>query len=161
MKAQLTNYHQAPRKVRLVADLIRGKSVPAARLALSFLPKKSGPAFSKLLESAVANARHANDSIDTDALFVKTLTVNKGMTLKRMRPFKQGRAGRLHHIMSIVYLELADKPTKRAMKHVRMAKVAKAVTSDTVEVQSAKKTTTKKIAKPIRTTVKSGGKTTK
>ncbi len=65
----------------------------------------------KLLDSAVANARHENESVDIDTLFVKTLTVDKGMTLKRMRPFKQGRAGRLHHIMSTV--------TSRARHQVR------------------------------------------
>ena len=96
MKATLKNYHQPPRKVRLVADLIRGKSVPAARVALSFLDKKSAPAMVKLLDSAIANARFADDNLDTNLLFVKTLTVDKGMTLKRVRPFKQGRAGRIH-----------------------------------------------------------------
>ena len=56
MKALLTNYHQSPRKVRLVADLIRGKSIAQARAALLYLPKKSSPALGKLLDSAVANA---------------------------------------------------------------------------------------------------------
>jgi len=109
MKATLTNYHQPPRKVRLVADLIRGKSVPAARVALSFLDKKSAPAFVKLLDSAIANARFADANLDTDLLFVQKLTVDKGMTLKRVRPFKQGRAGRLHKIMSTVKLELGNR----------------------------------------------------
>ena len=57
MKASLNNYHQPPRKVRLVADLVRGKSIPAAREALAFLPKKSSPAIAKLIESAVSNAK--------------------------------------------------------------------------------------------------------
>jgi large subunit ribosomal protein L22 len=109
MKASLTNYHQPPRKVRLVADLIRGKSVPAARVALSFLDKKSAPAIVKLLDSAVANARFSDENLDVDLLFVKTLTVDKGVTLKRVRPFKQGRAGRLHKIMSTVKMELGTK----------------------------------------------------
>lgn len=114
----LKNYHQAPRKVRLVADLIRGKTVAQAKVALTFLPKKSAPAMEKLLNSAIANARHGNNSVDIDSLFVKSLTVDKGMTLKRMRPFKQGRAGRLHHIMSTVKLELGEKQkTVRSMQH--------------------------------------------
>ena len=105
MKALLKNYHQSPRKVRLVADLIRGKSVPAARAALMFLPKKSSPAISKLLDSAVANARAAGAT--TDNLFVKKITVDKGAVLRRARPFARGRSGAIHKTMSIINLELA------------------------------------------------------
>lgn len=104
MKALLKNYHQSPRKVRLVADLIRGKSVPAARAALTFLPKKSSPAISKLLDSALANARAAGNTPEN--LFVKTITVNKGAVLRRSRPFARGRAGSIRKTMSIVSLEL-------------------------------------------------------
>lgn len=104
MKALLKNYHQSPRKVRLVADLIRGKSVPAARAALTFLPKKSSPAISKLLDSALANARVAGNTPEN--LFVKTITVNKGAVLRRSRPFARGRAGSIRKTMSIVSLEL-------------------------------------------------------
>lgn len=107
MKATLTNYHQAPRKVRLVADLIRGKSVAAARAALLYLPKKSSPAIGKLLESALANAGSRGAS--TENLFVKTITVNKGAVIRRVRPFARGRSGRLNKTMSIVFLELGTK----------------------------------------------------
>lgn len=108
MKALLKNYKQSPRKVRLVADLIRGKSVPNARVALSYLPKKSAPAVEKLLESAVANAR--TKGMDAENLFVKTITVNKGAVLKRYRPFARGRAGSVRKTMSIVQLELGAAP---------------------------------------------------
>jgi large subunit ribosomal protein L22 len=101
MKASLKNYHQSPRKVRLVADMIRGKSVPAARAALLFLPKKSSPAISKLLDSAVANSGAAPDS-----LFVKSIAVNKGTVMRRARPFARGRSGSIRKTMSIVTLEL-------------------------------------------------------
>ena len=104
MKALLKNYHQSPRKVRLVADLIRGKSVPAARRALTFLPKKSTPAISKLLDSAVANARASG--VNTESLFVKRITVDKGAVLRRARPFARGRAGTVRKTMSIINLEL-------------------------------------------------------
>src|SRR3989344_4794490 len=104
MKALLTNYHQPPRKVRLVADLIRGKSVSAARAALLYLPKKSSPAISKLLDSAVANARATG--APPENLFVKTITVDKGAVLKRARPFGRGRSGTIRKTMSIVALEL-------------------------------------------------------
>lgn len=104
MKALLTNYHQSPRKVRLVADLIRGKSVVAARTALLYLPKKSSPVLGKLLDSAVANARATGASAEN--LFVKTITVNKGAVMKRARPFARGRSGTIRKTMSIVFLEL-------------------------------------------------------
>ncbi len=101
MKATLKNYHQAPRKVALVADLIRGKSVPAAREALSYLPKKSSPAIAKLIDSAVANSGAAPEQ-----LFVKSIAVNKGTAMRRYRPFARGRAGSIRKTMSIITLEL-------------------------------------------------------
>ncbi|MEK7068981.1 MAG: 50S ribosomal protein L22 [Patescibacteria group bacterium] len=104
MKALLTNYHQSPRKVRLVADLIRGKSIQAARLALKFLPKKSSPAIEKLLDSAVANAR--SNGTYSESLYVKKITVDKGAVMRRSRPFARGRAGAIRKTMSIVFLEL-------------------------------------------------------
>ena len=123
MKALLTNYHQSPRKVRLVADLIRGKSVPAARAALSFLPKKSAPAVSKLLDSAVANARASNFS--AEQLFVKKITVDKGTVMRRSRPFARGRAGSVHKTMSIVALELSPLQEAGSAKRSRAKKAAR------------------------------------
>ena len=109
MKATLKNYHQSPRKVRLVADMIRGKSVPAARAALLFLPKKSSPAIAKLLDSAVANAA----GVAPDSLFVKSIAVNKGAVMRRARPFARGRSGSLRKTMSIVTLELGTGAVSR------------------------------------------------
>jgi large subunit ribosomal protein L22 len=120
MKATLKNYHQSPRKVRLVADMIRGKSVPAARAALHFLPKKSSPAISKLLESAVANS-----GATPDALFVKSIAVNKGAVMRRARPFSRGRSGSIRKTMSIVTLELGTNAPAKAKK-ARAKKVVKA-----------------------------------
>ncbi len=134
MKALLTNYHQSPRKVRLVADLIRGKSVAAARAALLYLPKKSSPAIGKLLDSAVANASSKGGSIEN--LFVKTITVNKGVVMRRARPFGRGRSGSLRKAMSIVFLELGVS-----------SKAAKA----TKAVKVSKKASTKKVAKKAAT----------
>src|SRR3989338_9035754 len=130
MKALLTNYHQSPRKVRLVADLIRSKSVGAARAALLYLPKKSSPAIGKLLDSAVANASSRGSAVED--LFVKTITVNKGVVMRRARPFGRGRSGSLRKTMSIVFLELgvsakAVKPAKAhaAKKTTKKAAAAK------------------------------------
>src|SRR3954468_16231106 len=129
MKAQLTNYHQSPRKVRLVADLIRGKSIAQAKAALMFLPKKSSPAIEKLLDSAVSNARQTGQSADN--LFVKTIQVNKGVAMRRFMPKARGRASRYQKTMSIISLELgalstaapkkkaAKKTTKKAEKETK------------------------------------------
>ncbi len=122
MKAQLTNYRQSPRKVRLVADLIRGKSVVAAERALTFLPKKSSEAVLKLLNSAVANARTRGGSAEN--LFVKTIAVNKGLVMRRVMPKARGRAARYAKTMSIVTLELAQLAPK-VEKPVRAKKTAK------------------------------------
>lgn len=110
MKAFLKNYRQSPRKVRLVADLIRGKSVADARAALRFLSKKSSPALAKLLESAVSNARSSGVAVEN--LFVKTITVDKGSVLRRHRPFARGRAGSIRKTMSIVRVELGMKEAR-------------------------------------------------
>src|SRR6185436_20111371 len=123
MKALLTNYHRAPRKVRLVADLIRGKSVPQAKAALAFLPKKSSPAIEKLLDSAVSNARQMGK--DAENLFVKTISVNKGAAMRRFKPMARGRAARFERIFSIVALELGELSVSKPAK-AKPARPAKA-----------------------------------
>lgn len=113
MKALLTNYHQSPQKVRLVADLIRGKSVANAKAALMFMAKKSSPAIEKLLDSAVANAGQVGQSPEN--LFVKMIQVNKGQVLARFMPKARGRAAKFKRTMSIISIELgalAAKPEK-------------------------------------------------
>ena len=145
MKALLKNYNQSPRKVRLVADLLRGKSIPAARQALSYLPKKSSPAMLKLLNSAVANALQ-NNGAEIDALFVKAIAVNKGAVMRRFMPKARGRAARYAKTFSIVTLELGS---KNATPAVPAKKVAKAATEE--KPKAIKKTTAKKTAKKAAT----------
>ncbi len=113
MKALLTNYHQSPRKVRLVADLIRGKSVPKAKAALAFLPKKSSPAIEKLLDSAVSNARQAGQNEDN--LFIKSIEVNKGIAMRRFKPMARGRASRYQKTFSHIALELGALSAQKAV----------------------------------------------
>jgi large subunit ribosomal protein L22 len=116
MKATLSNHHQSPRKVRLVADLIRGKSVAEAERALTFMPKYAAGPMKKLLDSALANARNAGVSLDE--LVVKTIAVDKGLVGKRRRPFARGRSGITRKRMSHVTIELGRKsaPVKKASK---------------------------------------------
>lgn len=112
MKAYLKNYRQSPRKVRLVADLIRGKSVADAESALTFMTKRATGMFHKLLASAVANAEH-NFKVGSDALYVSAVSVTKGPTLKRIRPVSRGRALRINKRTSIVTMVLSQgKPVK-------------------------------------------------
>jgi large subunit ribosomal protein L22 len=83
-KAQLNNYRQSPRKVRLVADTMRGKSVEEALRVLTFIPKRSALPLQKLLASALANAK--NLSLPTENLVVKEIKVDAGATLYRSQP---------------------------------------------------------------------------
>jgi large subunit ribosomal protein L22 len=114
MKATLYNHEQSPQKTRLVADLIRGKSVAEARRALAFLPKKSTPAMQKLLESAVANAR--NSGASADSLIVKSIAVNKGTSMRRFMPKARGRAAAFRSTRSIISLELGLAAPKKEKK---------------------------------------------
>lgn len=84
IKAKLNNYRQSPRKVRLVADTLRGKSVMKAITILSFIPKRSALPLQKLLASALANAK--NLSLPTGDLMVKEIRVDAGATLYRSQP---------------------------------------------------------------------------
>ena len=120
MKAYLKNYRQAPRKVRLVANLIKGKSVAAAELELKHLAKRAALPMEKLLASAVANAKVAGASVEN--LIVKNVTVDKGLVMKRMMPRAFGRGAPVHKHMSHVTLTLAETVAKSK-------KVAKKITS--------------------------------
>jgi len=93
MKAKLKNYKQSPRKVRKVADFIRGKSVLWARNHLAFLDQKSAAAVLNLLNSALANAGiDRNDNKAQEDLIVKEIRVDEGLKLKRWMPRAFGRA---------------------------------------------------------------------
>lgn len=147
MKALLKNYNQSPRKVRLVADLIRGKSVAAARQALTYLPKKSSPAMLKLLNSAVSNAVE-NNGQEIDALFVKAIAVNKGAVMRRFMPKARGRAARYAKTFSIVTLELGSRNAAPSVPAKKAAKVETATEEKTAGSKgAAKKTAAKKTAK--------------
>ncbi len=89
--AKLRHLRVAPRKVRLVADLIRGKHVEEALNILLFTKKRSSEPLEKLLRSAVANADQ-KDGVDIDRLYVGNIQVDGGPTIKRFRPRAMGRA---------------------------------------------------------------------
>jgi large subunit ribosomal protein L22 len=107
MKAILKNYRQSPRKVRLLADLVRGKKVADALVTLKFLDKRAAGPFSKVIQSAVANATSQGKSVDK--LFVKSTAVNKGTVLKRSMPRARGSASRINKRNSHISVELGEK----------------------------------------------------
>ena len=109
MKASLNNYRQAPRKVRLIAELIKGKSAVQAQGILSHLIKKGALPIKKLLDSAVANA-----GVEASTLMVKVATVDKGVLIKRWMPRAMGRAFPIHKHTSKVVIELAPITAKAA-----------------------------------------------
>ncbi|OGZ04030.1 MAG: 50S ribosomal protein L22 [Candidatus Lloydbacteria bacterium RIFCSPHIGHO2_01_FULL_41_20] len=111
MKASLYNYRQSPRKVRLVASLIKGKSVDDALSSLRILVKKAGSPIEKLIRSSVANAEK-NFGLDSKNLIVKNIRVDKGVTLKRSMPRARGSAFPINKRASNVTVILAEKIVK-------------------------------------------------
>jgi len=107
MKAFLKNYRQSPRKVRLVASLIKGKNVDRALIELDFLAKKAGTPITKLLLSAISNAK--NMGIEKENLFIKEIRVDKGIVMKRMMPAAMGTGHRINKRTSHITLLLAEK----------------------------------------------------
>jgi len=93
-KAHVRNIRIAPRKVRLVANLVRGKSVDDALQTLTVARKRGVPVIQKLILSAKANAVNNHD-MDDKNLVIKEIYVNEGATLKRIRPRARGRADRV------------------------------------------------------------------
>ncbi len=107
-KAHLKFVRIAPRKARLVADLIRGKQVGEAISILRHTPRAASPILEKLLNSAVANAEH-NYSMDPNKLVITQAYVNEGPTMKRFQPRAQGRAFSIFKRTSHITLAVAEK----------------------------------------------------
>jgi len=108
VQAHLKNLRVAPRKVRLVIDVIRGMVVNDARVNLNFISKKSAEPVLKLLNSAVANAKH-NFNLSENNLYVSKVFVNEGPMLKRWTPRAMGRASAIHKRTSNITLILDEK----------------------------------------------------
>ena len=134
MKAFLKNYRQSPRKVRLVASLVKGKSVAEAVAELDFLAKRAGLPIKKLLLSAVANAKQMG--IEVDNLYIKELRVDKGIVMKRMMPAAMGTGHRINKRTSHLNLLLAERVAKQ-----------KKVSKEVEKVVPVKKIKVKKVVK--------------
>lgn len=112
MKATLSNYKQTPRKTRLVTELVKGKGVGEALLALKFLDKRAAGPMAKLISSAVANAEKQGE--DGRTLVVQNITVNKGLVAMRSMPRAFGRSSPIRHRMSHITVTLGKaKPKKK------------------------------------------------
>ncbi|PWU67468.1 50S ribosomal protein L22 [Gracilibacillus dipsosauri] len=107
-KAVAKSIRIAPRKVRLVIDLIRGKEVGEAIAILKHTQRGASPVVEKLINSAVANAEH-NYEMNPEDLYVSEAFVNEGVTLKRFRPRAQGRATQINKRTSHITVVLSEK----------------------------------------------------
>lgn len=122
--ARLRFLRIAPRKVRLVVNLVRGLSAEKAEHQLTFLNKGSSRPVLKLLQSAVANAEH-NFHLKKENLFIKKITVDEGPTLKRWRARAFGRAAEIQKRSSHITLVLDEFTPHKAVKKATSAKGAK------------------------------------
>ena len=115
--AKLNNCPTSPRKMRLVADLVRGEKVEKALNILRFSQKEASRRLEKLVLSAVANWQAKNEEADVEAadLFIKEITVDSGTMLKRLRPAPQGRAHRIRKPVSYTHLPSPRDRTRSRM----------------------------------------------
>lgn len=109
MKASVTSVRISPRKVRMVADAVRGKSVSQAMSILAFTRKKAALPVQKLLKSAVANAAENNGVDDVDNLLIDRIAVDEGPTLKRFTPRARGRATPIRKRTSHIRIALRER----------------------------------------------------
>ncbi len=122
--AKLRYLRIAPRKVRLVADLIRGKTVEKAQAILNFTVKKTALPLLKLLKQAIANAKN-NFQIEKTNLYISKITVDEGPKLKRWRARARGSAFKIQKKTSHITLILEGKKLTRVKKAKEIEKIAK------------------------------------
>ena len=129
--AKLNDYRQSPRKVRLVTNLVKGKSVENAINALTILDKRAADPLKQLIESAVANAKN-NFSLERDVLFIKDFRVDAGEIMYRRMPRARGtafpirkRTSRVSLVLVAKELAAVKKPVAKIAKEVKVKKVAK------------------------------------
>jgi large subunit ribosomal protein L22 len=109
VRAQARYVRMSPRKARLVAEHIRGRSVPEARAVLAFTPKEAAGVLEKILQSAVSNAE-ANHGIAEDRLYITEAFVDGGPVLKRWRARARGRVARIRKRTCHITVKLTERP---------------------------------------------------
>jgi large subunit ribosomal protein L22 len=148
--AKLRNYPTSPRKMRLLADLIRGQKVEKVLAELEHSPKHPAVPLRKLVLSAINNWKQKNEGGDESELVIKTIFVDGARTLKRMRPAPQGRGYRVrkrsNHVTVIVDIKETKikkvKPAKVEVKEEVVAEVKE--TAPTPKAKTTKKSNPKK-----------------
>jgi large subunit ribosomal protein L22 len=123
MKASLRNVRISPKKVNLVAELVRTQDLNQALGILEFTPKKAAKILYKVIASAKANAE-TNDKVTADNLYIKEIKVSKGMTIKRFIPISRGRANPINKFCSHIHVILADKSEQEAKQELTTKKSA-------------------------------------
>lgn len=145
--AKLRHLRIAPRKVRLVANALKGLSINEAEAQLLFRPQRSSQPLLKLLRSAVANATN-NQKLNPNSLIVKNIKVDQGPTLKRSLPRSMGRATPIHKKTSHILLILEETPKlKTARFNIAVAKKIKSPKKD-IKVNKLKTESKKESPKP-------------
>lgn len=138
--ATLSNFRQSPRKMRVVANLIRGKKVADVLTNLQFVEKRASLPIRTLISSALANARTLD--IPTEKLIVKTITVNPGKIMYRRIPAARGSAHPIRKRTSSVFVELAEADVKKKTKVAKEVSVV-AETKTAPKAKKAVKSKTK------------------
>jgi len=122
IKTKLNYLRMTSRKVRLVADLIRGMDVKQAETQLKFMPKRAANPLLKLLKSAIANAKN-NFNLEKDVLYIKKLTVDEGPPFKRWRAGSRGRAlpitKKTSHVNLVLETKKGIKTEKKKVEEVK------------------------------------------
>jgi large subunit ribosomal protein L22 len=113
VRAEAKYVRISPRKARLVAEHIRGRSVPEARAVLAFTPREAAGALDKVLQSAVSNAE-TNHGLAEDRLYIKAAYVDSGPVLKRWRARARGRVARIRKRTCHITVKLAEVPVVEA-----------------------------------------------
>jgi len=162
VKAQLNNYRRSPRKVRLVAKLLKGVDVQEAENQLRFTVKGSAPDIEKLLRSALANAEN-NFGLEKDNLFIKEIKVNEGAKLKRWLPRAYGRASLILKRTSHIELILAEKVEGKGRKKVKKQEINDVTAQDLKKTEGKGAEEQKEEKKPARIAMRSvaGGEAVK
>jgi large subunit ribosomal protein L22 len=155
VRAQAKYVRISPRKARLVAEHIRGRSVPEARAVLAFTAREAAGALEKVLQSAVSNAE-ANHGIAEDRLYVKATYVDSGPVLKRWRARARGRVARIRKRTCHITVQLAERTQASPTVEAPQAQVAEE--ASTPKRAPARKTpTAKKTAAKRKTSTKKKG----
>lgn len=153
IKAKLRHLRISPRKVRLVTDLIKGLDVKKAQKQLEFSPKGVATPILKLLNSAIANARH-NANLDENNLYISSILVDPGPTLKRWMPRAMGRATSIMKRTSHITISLEERiPSinkKDKIKKEEKKEMQKDSLPQTDQIEESKETSQVKSIQPER-----------